>query len=275
MINKYLRYIIPTLIFVFVFSAGLVYSQTDSDSSYKFEAPVKDINLKYGDYSFGTQYDTSIYGSVLTVKYKNNVINSEAFEGWIDTMFFVDFNKDGKKNLFISVYTGGAHCCVVVFNGVMENGKFRIPDTLFIGNAGYNIEDIDKDGVFELETASDMFAYAFTNYAETRFPPRFYRVKNNKFVNVTKDFPKPVNDYIKELKQDLKEFTDKGFECYGINDDTFNTDAGSVKTILAAITACYHSIGEVSKGYELIDKYYKCPDKGKFVKILKDEFKLR
>jgi len=102
-----------------------------------------------------------------------------------------------------------------------------------------------------------------------------YRVKNNKFVNVTKNYPKRVKEFVEELKKDLKEFTEKGFECYGINDDTFNTDAGSVKTILAAITACYYSIGEDKKGYELIDKSYKCPDKDKFVKILRDEFKLK
>lgn len=260
-------------VFAFLIICGTAYSQ--SDSSYSFLPPVSDINLKLGEYTFGTKYDTSIYGSVLTVKYKDKIINQEPFEGWVDTMFFVDFNKDGKKNLFISVYTGGAHCCVMVFNGVAENGKFRIPDTLFLGNAGYNITDIDNDGILEIESASDMFAYAFTNYAETRFPPRVYRVKGNKFVNVTKNYPKIVYDYINELMFDLKEFTDKGFECYGIDDDTFNTDAGSVKTILAAITGCYHSIGEVSKGYDLINKYYKCPDKDRFIKILKNEFKLK
>jgi len=263
-----------TAFFAILVFCGTAFSQTDS--GYVFEPPVNDINLKYGDYTFGTQYDTSIYGSVLTVKYKGNtIVNREPFEGWIDTMFFVDFNKDGKKNLFISVYTGGAHCCVMAFNGVAENGKFRIADTLFLGNAGYNITDMDKDGILEIESASDMFAYAFTNYAETRFPPRVYRVKNNKFTDVTRNYPKLAKNMIAELKTDLKEFTDKGFECYGKDDDTFNTDAGSVKTILAAITACYHILGEVNTGYELINKYYKCPDKDKYIKILKEDFKLK
>lgn len=268
---------LPIKCFIAVFAlfliCGTAYSQ--ADSGYIFEPPVNDINLKYGDYTFGTKYDTSIYGSVLTVKYKKNIITQEPFEGWIDTMHFVDFNKDGKKNLFISLYTGGAHCCVMVFCGVAENGKFWIPDTLFLGNAGYNIADLDNDGILEIESASDMFAYAFTNYAETRFPPRVYRVKKNKFTDVTKEYPKIVTGYIKELLGDLKDFTDKGFECFGIDDDTFNTDAGSVKTILAAITGCYHSIGEASKGYDLINKHYKCPDRDKFIKILKNEFKLK
>jgi hypothetical protein len=254
---------------------GSVFSQTDSTSPAYDNIPVKDINFKSGDYTFLTHYDTSNWCSVLTVKYKNKQIANESFDGWIDTINAYDFNGEGKKNILIGAYTGGAHCCVMLFLGTMEDGKFKIPDTLFLGNAWYNIEDIEKDGNLEINTASDMFAYAFTNYAETRFPPRVYRIKNSKFKDITKNYPKIVNGYIEELKTDLKDFTKNGFGCPGINDDTFNTDAGSVKTILAAITACYYSIGEVKKGYEIIDKTYKCPDKDKFVKILKDEFKLK
>jgi hypothetical protein len=261
---------------IFLLFPNFLYPQSDSTTSLSDYYPlVKNINFKYGDYLFKTIYDTSNWCSVLKVQYKNKIIKKESFDGWVDTINAFDFNGDGKKNLLIGSFTGGAHCCVMIFLGVMENGDFKIPDTLFLGNAGFNITDFEKDGKLEIETASDMFAYAFTNYAETRFPPKVYRVKNKKFVNVTKEYPKQVKDYIEELKADLKELTDIGFECYGINDDTFNTDAGSVKTILAAITACYYSIGEVKKGYELIDKSYKCPDKDKFVKILKNEFRLK
>ena len=60
-----------------------------------------------------------------------------------------------------------------------------------------------------------------------------------------------------------------------INEDTFNTDAGAVKTMLAAIVADYYLLGEVSKGYELVDSYYKCPDKDKYREILQNDFKLK
>lgn len=263
------------LIFSLVLFIDCAFTQTDSLNEGSTYPYVKDINFLSGDYTFRTKYDTAEWGSVLKVQYKGKEISSTLFEGWIDTINAFDFNGDGKKNIIIGVYTGGAHCCVMCFIGVMENGKFYIPDTLFLGNSWYNIEDIDKDGTLEINSSTDMLAYAFTNYAETRFPPRIYRIKKNKFKNVTKEYPDIVNAYIKELKEDLKEFTKKGFECLGKDEDTFNTDAGSVKTMLAAITACYHSIGEVNKGYELIDKSYKCPDKDKFVKILKEEFKLK
>jgi hypothetical protein len=270
--NVFFSYI--TILLFFVFSNNS-FSQSDSTQLYNINPDVKTFGFVYGDYSFKTNYDTSDWCSVLKVKYKNKEIANTSFDGWVDTMNVYDFNGDGKKILLISSYTGGAHCCVLLFTGVMENGKFFIPDTLFLGNAWYEIKDIEKDNKLEIETGTDMFAYAFTNYAETRFPPRVYRIKNNKFKDVTKDYPKIVNNYIDELKTDLKEFTKNGFECLGKDEDTFNTDAGSVKTILAAITACYYSIGEVKKGYDLIDKSYNCPDKDKFVKILKYEFKLK
>jgi len=74
----------------------------------------------------------------------------------------------------------------------------------------------------------------------------------------------------------LNEYTSKGFDCpMTESEETFNTDAGAVKAILAPITADYASIGRASEGYKLINAVYKCPDKNKFVNILKNEYKLK
>lgn len=269
-----LKVLLSSLILILALS-GNSFSQYDSVWQSEVFPYAKDIKFTFEDYVFRTKYDTSEWSSTLTVKYKGKEITKTVFEGWIDTMNTIDFNNTGKKNLLLSMYTGGAHCCVYLFLGVMDKGKFYISDTLYLGNSWFEVCDIDNDRMLEINTSTDMLAYAFTNYAETRFPPRVYKIKSNKFKNVTKNYPDVVNGYIEELKLDLKEFTEKGFECPDRDEDTFNTDAGSVKTILAAITACYHSIGETKKGYELIDKSYKCQDKNKFVKILKDELKLK
>jgi hypothetical protein len=138
-----------------------------------------------------------------------------------------------------------------------------------------NLEDLDKNKKTELTAYNMMFAYAFTNFAETRAPVMVYTVENGKFKNVTKNFPLLVKQQIEELQTDLKEFLDSNYKCEAEGDETFNTDAGSVKTILAAITADYFTLGEVYKGYELIDKVYPCPDKDAFIQTLKEDYKLR
>ena len=48
-----------------------------------------------------------------------------------------------------------------------------------------------------------------------------------------------------------------------------------MKTILAAIVADYYSMGQIERGYELVEKVYKCVDKDKYIKILKEDFKLK
>ena len=43
-------------------------------------------------------------------------------------------------------------------------------------------------------------------------------------------------------------------------DETFNTDAGAIKAILAPIVADYYYLDDVEAGYEYVRKVYKCPD---------------
>ena len=122
----------------------------------------------------------------------------------------------------------------------------------------------------------DMFAYAFTNYSETRFPLRVQKFENGKLIEITGNFKDDLIMEIGYFEEDLNEILKTGFECPETDDeDTFNTDAGSVKTILAAIVADYYSLGQVERGYDLVKKVYKCKDIDKYIKILKEDFKLK
>lgn len=236
----------------------------------------EDFEKKAGNLKFKTKVDKYNFSTTLTITNKDKTVYRETFPEFITDINEYDFNNDGKKYIIIDFYSGGAHCCTSIFICSFTDNKFRILDTAFYGNSGYLIEDINNDRIFEIKSGNDMFAYAFTNYAETRFPMKISRFDGNKIVNVTSEFRDIILNEIEYFKGDLEEYTSKGFDCPAAEDeDTFNTDAGSVKTILAAITADYFSIGETEKGYELIDKVYKCVDKDKFKKILKEDFQLK
>ena len=120
-----------------------------------------------------------------------------------------------------------------------------------------------------------MFAYAFTNYAQSQMNILIYGYQNKKFVDVTKNFPDLLNKQIEDMKTELKPYQDIGFKCPELNEETFNTDAGAVKAILAVIVADYNTMGQTNKGYEFVDENYNCPDKDKFTDILKTDFKLK
>lgn len=234
------------------------------------------ISKKIGDYTFVTDNDTNEFTVSLTISRNGKQIYKDTYLDFIEDIKQVQLEPGGKNYIFIDFFSGGAHCCSSLLVGELKSDKFVVLDSAVYGNSGYNVEDIDKDGVKEIISGNDMFAYAFTNYSETRFPIRVQRIRYDKIKDFTEDFEEVVLKEIAEFKKDLDEITKESFECPATEDeDTFNTDAGSIKTILAAIVADYYSIGKVEKGYDLINKVYKCSDKNKFVKILKEDFKLK
>ena len=235
----------------------------------------KDSTYRFGEYSFQTKYDTAEFSSTLIISYKKKIIYNSSLDNEITDIKEYVVNKSLEKVIFIDTYTGGAHCCSLLLVGKVDNNRFRILDSVWWGNGGYDVQDIDNDGTLEIQGGNDMFAYAFTNYSETRFIPVIYRFEHDHLVNATSRYGYILKEDIKQLKEDLKEFTAKGFECMKLGEDTFNTDAGSVKTILAAIVANYWVLGQVSKGYDFVKETYKCPDRDKYIKFLKDEFKLK
>ena len=244
--------------------AGLLYAQYDP------------IRLNYGKYTVESVYDSSKYCSKLIVYRGSLLVYSRGCSDLITDIKAYDFSGDGSKELVIEYYSGGAHCCFIINICSVQNDNYTVLDSLYLGNAGYRIEDLNNDGELELIAGNDMFAYAFTNYAQSRFAIQIYKFKNNRLIPANKEFKKDVLAHIKELKDELKEYTKNGFECpISADEETFNTDAGAVQAILAPIAADYESIDMVEKGYELIDKVYTCPDKDKFIKILKQDYKLK
>lgn len=242
-------------------------------SSYAQYDPVR---FTLGKYTLESTNDSVNYGSKLIVSRGSLLVYSSVSSDLISDIKAYDFTGDGSKEIVIEYYSGGAHCCFSLNIFSIYNDKFTVLDTLFLGNAGYKVEDLDNNGEFELITSNDMFAYEFTNYAQSRFSILIYQFKNNKLELVNNEFENEVLAHINELKDELKEYTKNGFECpKSAEEETFNTDAGAVQAILAPIVADYKSIGMTEKGYELINKVYTCPDKDKFIKILKQEFKLK
>lgn len=238
------------------------------------KAQFDNIDFRSGDYRFKTKYDTNTYTTVLKVYDDGDLIFKKNYEQYISGIKEYDLNNDGKKEILIDSYSGGAHCCYTLYTGNFSNEKFILTDSLFLGNGFYEVKDIDNNGKSELECSNDMFAYAFTNYAETVFPTMVYRYEKGKLIEVTSEYKNLIRNELDKFLKDIKEITDAGFKCEE-GEETFNTEAGTVKTVLAAIVADYHSLGEVRKGYELVDSVYKCPDREKYKLILQNEFKLK
>lgn len=236
----------------------------------------QDLDTTIAGVRFVAKYDTTKFETKLTITKDKNKIHESVFLDNIFDISLEQFQPGGNKYYLLQLYSGGAHCCSSLLITEIKDNKFVVLDSGFYGNSGYVVEDINKDGIKEIMSGYDMFAYAFTNYSETRFPLRVQKFENGKLVEITGNFKDDLIMEIGYFEEDLNEILKTGFDCPETDDeDTFNTDAGSVKTILAAIVADYYSLGQVERGYDLVKKVYKCKDIDKYIKILKEDFKLK
>jgi hypothetical protein len=95
-----------------------------------------------------------------------------------------------EPEVVLDLYSGGAHCCwyTEVYRYAATTNAYVL-DRHIWGNVDYRLADLDGDGLPELASADDRFAYAFTDFADSSFPVQIWRYRAGLFRDVTKRFP--------------------------------------------------------------------------------------
>jgi hypothetical protein len=101
-----------------------------------------------------------------------------------------NLDADGEPEVVLDLYSGGAHCCwyLEAYQYVTAANSYQ-PTTHVFGNAEYRTADLNHDGLPELVTGDDRFAYVFTDFADSSFPVQILRYRSGRFVDVTRRFP--------------------------------------------------------------------------------------
>jgi hypothetical protein len=108
--------------------------------------------------------------------------------GMTNSVAVTDLDGDGEPEVVLDLYTGAAHCCFVS-RFYRWDGTTYVPADRNFGDPGYQLTDLDGDGVKEMITADDRFAYAFTAFAFSLMPVRIYDLRAGSWSLVTKRFP--------------------------------------------------------------------------------------
>jgi hypothetical protein len=124
-----------------------------------------------------------------------------------------DLDADGEPEVFFDAYSGGAHCCTTTrfYTYRSTLNTYRRAPSYFWGNTSYEVTDLDKDGTLELSGFDDAFAYAFSSYAASGFPPKILRYTGNPasgssdLTDVTRSFPAVIRKsaalYLAEIRK--------------------------------------------------------------------------
>ncbi len=183
-----------------------------------------------------------------------------------------DLDNDGKKELLVTNFTGGAHCCdeIYIFKNTAPN-KYQHAAKVF---AGHTLITEKKEFVY---TFYEQFGYFFTCYAcgltdTTDEAPIDVKA-------ITLDYSKGkllVSPGDQELRSVINDNLGKLSEHpYEKLDEEIPMDNGLRKEFAMNLAVFYYSFGKkLPETQQLFNKYYKFPDARKvwsaFVKQLQD-----
>jgi len=114
-----------------------------------------------------------------------------------------------KLQLLVTSYTGGAHCCVHIQILDFIDNRWRTVDVGTFDGEPFSVfpNDIDGDGITDIQHGDDRFAYVFGCYACSWMPPRVFNVRSGEARDVS-SAPRYrrlfMKDYREAKKQCLK-----------------------------------------------------------------------
>jgi hypothetical protein len=106
------------------------------------------------------------------------------------------------KEVYLSNYTGGAHCCSeVVIAEKTPSGWVAVEVGAFDGDGDF-LQDLTGDGAAEIVTVDNKFLYTFDCYACSAAPLVIRTVRDGKVVDITTEprFAKAHREWLKQLE---------------------------------------------------------------------------
>jgi hypothetical protein len=135
------------------------------------------------------------------------------------SVLVTDLDRDGEREVVVDLYSGGAHCC---FYSLIYG--YRTPPAGYDrtyhpwGDAGYTLRDIGHNGIKELSSGDYRFAYAFSSFAESRFPVQIwhYAGPGAKLKDVTRRFRRQVRRQARRLFRAVRGFRRQHLDIRGL-----------------------------------------------------------
>jgi hypothetical protein len=231
----------------------------------------KSDNLSYKDYQVRTRVGKkpgpwgreAAWEVVLTHKGKEAEVfpNDAQFSDYNRFGFFPLLGGDAKQ-LIILQYTGGAHCCEVA--RVYELGDS--PRQIFDGGdydleLGFDVNDLDGDGIFELSESLGTFDYfdRCSHATSPAAPSAIFRydAKTKKYVPANDRFKSVLSKAVEKDIDELRDFEKK------TDFADFRDEDGEYLGKLLSVVVAYLYAGDERRGWEFFDREYRLSDKEK------------
>lgn len=173
-----------------------------------------------------------------------------------------DLDGDGDAEALFSLFTGGAHCCVLTY---LYDGTQAIETNW--GNPGYVLRDYGSDGTPEFETADDAFNYRYGSYASSLPPLKVMRLEDGALVDVTREpaMRPRLRREAARFKRVYARFRERAARQPILRE--------VLRSSLAGHAADRCSLGECAKGYALIRTAQRRGDVSGFLRTVRRDLR--
>jgi hypothetical protein len=131
-----------------------------------------------------------IYSEPVRSAWCGDECSPNVIAGARNVVHIVHLVQNGRPSVVLDLYSGGAHCCAIeqIYSFKPNSSVIQKTEHNF-GDPGVRLVKLGAGGSFDLLSADDAFAYAFTDYAASGFPIEILRFSDHAFHNVTRSFP--------------------------------------------------------------------------------------
>ncbi|MHB1569384.1 MAG: hypothetical protein ACYCXW_04000 [Solirubrobacteraceae bacterium] len=104
----------------------------------------------------------------------------------------LDIESDGRPDVLLGLYSGGAHCCFAdqVFSQVPGTTRYVKTEHNFL-DAGARLQKLGRRWVFMSADARIADEY-FTDFAHSGMPIQIWQFSNRRFIDITRHYPRLI-----------------------------------------------------------------------------------
>jgi hypothetical protein len=166
-----------------------------------------------------------------------------------------DLDRNREPEVIVDFYTGGTHCCYfsLIYRYDSSRRRYSYIKTSWL-DYGYKLQDLDRDGVPEFNSADHRFLSAFTSFAGSGLPIQIWQYRQGRMIEVTRRYPHLIRRDANQWWQQYIESRNRGYE---------------VKGHLAGYLADKYLIGEEKDGWERVQQAYQQSDRQQFFRELR------
>lgn len=131
-----------------------------------------------------------VYDQPVTSEWCGKECSPNVIVGARKVVHIVHLQPKGLPSVVLDLYSGGAHCCAIeqVYSFKPNSATVEKTEHNF-GDPGVQLVKLGANGSFDLLSADDTFAYAFTDFAASGLPIELLSFSHDAFHNITRSFP--------------------------------------------------------------------------------------